>query len=132
MGEILQEAAEKAKASWGHLIVPSGGKVNYYLSSVTRPRRREQLPYTAECEDVISALKLTFDEACVFKEIWRTANARLNNGKIGHTELYAREKIFHYAVEMLLDALFVKYEGNLDAVHEHFKRVVSTSYLAGR
>lgn len=78
-----------------------GGKVNYYLVAVTHPQRREQLPYQAECEDIIEALELNFDEANIFKEIWRGANARKANGKPGHTALYGAQKIVHYANRIL-------------------------------
>jgi hypothetical protein len=75
----------------------TGGFVNYYLSRVDFPQREEQPAYTAECEDIIEALQLNPDEANIFKEIWRGANARLHNGKLGHTALYGAEKILHYA-----------------------------------
>lgn len=78
-----------------------GGKVNYYLSRVDFPQREEQPPYTAECEDLIESLELSPDEANIFKEIWRSANARKNNGKPGHKALYGAEKIFHYAGRIL-------------------------------
>lgn len=79
----------------------TGGKTNYYLVRVSHPQRQEQAPYQAECEDIIEALELTFDEANIFKEIWRGANARKNNGKPGHTTKYGAEKIAHYAQRIL-------------------------------
>lgn len=75
----------------------SGGRNNYYLSRVDHPQREEQPPYTAECEDLIESLELTPDEANIFKEIWRSANARKGNGKPGHKALYGAEKMVHYA-----------------------------------
>lgn len=78
-----------------------GGKVNYYLVYVQYPQREKQKPYQAECEDIIDALALTPDEANIFKEIWRGANARLQNGKPGHTALYGAQKIVHYAQRIL-------------------------------
>ncbi len=75
----------------------SGGLTNYYLVRVDAPQRTEQVPYQAECEDIIEALDLNFDEGNIFKEIWRTANARKGNGKPGNTDLRAAEKIVHYA-----------------------------------
>lgn len=74
-----------------------GGLVNYYLVRVEHPQRPNQPAYTAECEDIIEALGLTFDEGNIFKEIWRSANARQGNGKPGNTELRGAEKIKHYA-----------------------------------
>lgn len=75
----------------------TGGLVNYYLVQVTDPQRPEQPPYQAECEDIISALGLDFDEGNIFKGIWRKANARKGLEKKGHSEKYDDDKIFHYA-----------------------------------
>ena len=80
----------------------TGGKVNYYLVQVPHPQRETQAPYQAECEDIIRALNMTFDEGCEFKAIWRTAAARLGNGKPGQTALYDAEKRVHYASASLL------------------------------
>ena len=70
----------------------TGGRVNYYLCDVPHPQRETQPAYTAECEDMIKYLGLTPDEANIFKEIWRSANARKHNGKPGHSALYGAEK----------------------------------------
>jgi hypothetical protein len=80
---------------------PTGGRNNYYLVQVTNPQREDTKPYQAECEDIIEALDLGFDEANIFKELWRGANARKNNGKPGHTALYGAQKILHYAGRIL-------------------------------
>ena len=40
---------------------------------------------------------MTFDEGCEFKAIWRTAAARLGNGKPDHKAKYDAEKRLHYA-----------------------------------
>ena len=80
--------------------VLTGGKVNYYLAQVDHPQRHGPA-YQAECEDIIEALELNFDEANIFKEIWRSANARKHNGKPGHSALYGAEKIYHYAGRIL-------------------------------
>ena len=79
----------------------TGGRVNYYLVHVTHPQREDQPAYRAECEDVIEALELTPNEANIFKEIWRSANARKANGKPGHDAIYGAEKIVHYAGRIL-------------------------------
>ena len=79
--------------------------MNYYLVQVEHPQREDQQPYQAECEDIIEALELTFDEGNIFKEIWRSANARKGNGKPGNTELRGAEKIFHYAGRILKRAM---------------------------
>ncbi len=77
-----------------------GGSVNYYSVCVEHPQHCPNA-YVAECEDIIEALGLTFDEACIFKEIWRTANARKGNAKQGQNDLRAAEKIYHYAGRIL-------------------------------
>jgi hypothetical protein len=79
----------------------TGGLVNYYLVKVNRPQRTEQPPYQAECEDIIRALGMTFDEGCEFKAIWRTAAARQGNGKPGTKAIYDAEKRVHYATASL-------------------------------
>jgi hypothetical protein len=80
----------------------SGLRNNYYLVRVNNPQREDQVPYTAECEDIIEALGLNFDEANMFKEIWRSANARTHgNAKIGHSAIYGAEKLVHYAGRIL-------------------------------
>jgi hypothetical protein len=79
----------------------TGLKVNYYLVNVTHPQREDQPPYQAECEDIILALGMTFDEGCLFKALWRSAAARQGNGKPGHKAIYDAEKMVHYAGRIL-------------------------------
>jgi hypothetical protein len=81
--------------------VLTGGRVNYYIALIEHPQREGQEPYQAECEDIIEALAMTPNEANIFKEIWRSANARKGNGKPGHTALYGAQKIAHYAGRIL-------------------------------
>lgn len=80
----------------------TGGFVSYYLAKVAHPQRAEQPPYQAECEDIIQALEMTFDEGCIFKAIWRSAAARLGDRKPGHNPTYDAEKIVHYGKRNLL------------------------------
>lgn len=89
------------KSSEGEI---SGGRVNYYLVKVDHPQREGQVPYQAECEDIMDALALTPDEANIFKEIWRTANARQGTGKAGNTPLRAAQKMVHYSGRILRKA----------------------------
>lgn len=79
----------------------TGGRVNYYLVNVAHPQREDQAPYQAECEDIIHALGMTFDEGCLFKALWRSAAARQANGKPGHSAIYDAEKQVHYAGRIL-------------------------------
>lgn len=78
----------------------SGGKVNYYLAQVHYPRREDQPAYQAECEDIIAALNMTFDEGCAFKAIWRSAAARMGAKKEGHDPVYDADKVVHYGKNM--------------------------------
>lgn len=80
----------------------TGGRTNYYLVPVLHPQREDQPPYQAECEDIADALQLTPNEFCEFKAIWRTAAARLGNGKPNQKALYDAEKRVHYAQRDLL------------------------------
>jgi hypothetical protein len=82
----------------------SGLRVNYYLVQVRFPQREDQPAYQAECEDIIDALELTFDEANIFKEIWRTARQRQGFGKAGNTSVRAAEKMVHYSGRILKKA----------------------------
>lgn len=92
--ETIRRMSKEDQANQNKL---SGGFVNYYLVQVTDPQRKEQPPYQAECEDIIRALNMTFDEGCEFKAIWRTASARMGNGKLGQKAIYDAEKRVHYA-----------------------------------
>ena len=86
------------------IVENSGGFVNYYLVQVSHPQRAEQAPYQAECEDIIDALGMTFDEGCIFKELWRTARQRQGLGKQGNTPLRAAQKMVHYSNRILAKA----------------------------
>lgn len=79
----------------------TGGLNNYYVVPIKNPQRKEQEPYQAECEDIIQALGMTFDEGCAFKALWRNAAARMGNGKPGNKALYDCEKLVHYANRIL-------------------------------
>lgn len=76
---------------------PSGGSSHYYRVHIDNPTSYDQKPYTAECYDLIKALKLTWEEANIFKEIWRSGNERNDNGKPGNTPIRAAEKIYFFA-----------------------------------
>ena len=82
-------------------IESSGGRVNYYLVQVLNPQREDTQPYQAECEDIIEALQLNFDEGNIFKELWRTANARKGAKKKGQDNVRAGEKLVHYSKQVL-------------------------------
>jgi hypothetical protein len=91
-----EEEPKKEKAKLANPL--TGGSVGYYSVDVD-PLNKPA--YTAECGDIIDTLGLTFSEANIFKEIWRSANARLGNGKPGNTPLRGAEKIAYYANRIL-------------------------------
>ena len=93
-----EEEPKKEKAKAANPL--TGGSVSYYSVDVGWPSNGEHA-YVAECGDIIDALQLTFNEANIVKEIWRTANARLGNGKPGNTALRSAEKIAYYANRIL-------------------------------
>lgn len=75
----------------------SGGSCDYYRVKVYKPTTAEH-PYVAECNDVIEELDMTYAEANIFKEIWRTAAARtLGKKKAGHTNVRGAEKVLFFA-----------------------------------
>lgn len=88
-------------ASDGSTPEYSGGKVNYYEIDVTHPTREGRGTYTAECNDIIEALGLSFSEGEAFKAIWRKGAARIKPGKRGHDGgLYDAEKVSFYGKRM--------------------------------
>ena len=78
----------------------SGGLSDHYLADVKKPQRGGD-PYQAECDDIIFALNMTFDEGEAFKAIWRTCTARLGYGKKGNTALYNAQKLVHRSKRIL-------------------------------
>lgn len=56
------------------------------------------------CIELIDELKLDWNEANMFKAIWRTAAARRGNGKKGQTDVYDAEKIVFFAARKLKEA----------------------------
>lgn len=82
----------------------TGGKVSYYEVDVLSPTREGRAPYTAECNDVIEALGMTFPEGEAFKAIWRKAAARmLATIKKGYDKgLYDAEKAAFYGSRMVV------------------------------
>ena len=81
----------------------TGKDVNYYLVDVPDPKRLP--PYTAECEDIIEVLGMTFAEGNAFKAIWRSCAARtLGLLKPGHDSegIYDAEKTVYYGGRMVV------------------------------
>lgn len=80
---------------------PTGGSSDYYKADIQHPTTASKA-YTAECNDIIEALGLDFTEGNIFKAIWRNAKARLGQGKSGNSEQYDIEKVFFFAVRLLV------------------------------
>ena len=79
----------------------TGGKVSYYEVFIECPTREGRQQYTAECNDIIEALGMSFSEGEAFKAIWRKAAARLMPAKKGHNGgLYDAEKARFYGCRM--------------------------------
>jgi hypothetical protein len=80
----------------------SGSHCEYYHCPVTHPQNPNQAePYIANCEDIIQALGLTFDEGCEFKSIWRRGRGRQGFKKAESTALRDAIKAVHYAGRVL-------------------------------
>lgn len=100
-----------SKAELDKMMAPvaerSGGFVNYYLVHIANPQREEQPPYTAECEDLIRALDMNFDEGNVLKALWRSTAARaLGKLKAGGDAVYDAEKMAHSSKAILRERKF--------------------------
>ena len=109
----------------------SGNNVNYYLVEVKDPKRLE--PYTAECEDIIEALNMTFAEGNAFKAIWRSCAARtLGKRKVGEDPhgIYDADKVSYYAKRMVAMRNRLKNEQNPEIV-EYVQFLSELSTLDG-
>lgn len=75
----------------------TGGPSDYYLLRVERPSRRALAPYTAELQDLLEALELSWNAANIVKGIWRVARHHQGQGKPSATTAYDVEKILYFA-----------------------------------
>jgi hypothetical protein len=89
-----QAAAERAL---------SGGSNDYWKVRVGAPVSGGDA-YTAECNDLIEALQMTYAEGNVFKAVWRHALARRGIGKQGNTQKYEAEKAEFFAKRLVEQA----------------------------
>lgn len=79
----------------------SGAHAKYYELTIQRPKSGGDA-YKAECQDIIEALKMDFNEGNAFKALWRRAAARLGNVKKGNEDpLYDAQKIKFYGTRIL-------------------------------
>lgn len=81
----------------------TGGSVSYYRVQVEHPTSPDVKPYTAECNDIIEALKMSYAEGNAFKAIWRRAAAQnLGLAKKGYSDgLYDAEKTEFFGGRMV-------------------------------
>ena len=100
IARYLGEEREGMEKQTTHSAPPTGGLSGHYLAEVPEPQRGGP-SYTAECDDIIFALNMTFDEGEAFKAIWRTCTSRLGYGKEGNTALYNAQKLVHRAGRIL-------------------------------
>ena len=83
----------------------SGGSVDYYRVHIESPTTAGRDPYTAECNDIIEALDMTFAEANVFKALWRSAAARtLGKLKANNDAVRDAEKCVFFSQRVLVQA----------------------------
>jgi len=90
------------------------GSTTYYQVDITNPINEQAQPYTAECQDIIDALGMTFNEGNAFKALWRRCAARtLGKSKRGYTDgLYDAEKVVFYGERLVqLEQLQRKADG---------------------
>lgn len=75
----------------------TGSSVSYYKVVINNPTSEGE-PYTAECNDIIEALNMSYAEGNIFKAVWRRCAARnLFMKKRGYDSgLYDAEKIVFF------------------------------------
>ena len=80
----------------------SGAHAAYYELTIQRPKSGGAA-YKAECQDIIEALQMDFNEGNAFKAIWRRCAARsLGKVKKGNEDpLYDAQKIAFYGGRIL-------------------------------
>lgn len=79
----------------------SGNSVDYYKVKVDNPTTQES-PYSAEANDIIEALGLTFAEGNLLKAVWRIAADRKGLKKKGNNSVYDAEKLVFFAHRVLV------------------------------
>jgi hypothetical protein len=80
----------------------TGGSVSYYRVQITAPVSGGDA-YTAECNDIIEALGMSYAEGNAFKALWRRCAARnLGIAKRGYTDgLYDAEKVVFFGERLV-------------------------------
>ena len=86
----------------------TGGSVSYYTVDVLKPTSGGE-PYTAECNDIIESLEMSFAEGNIFKAIWRLCAARQGQSKDGYRDsMYDAEKIKFFAERIIAQLQYTK------------------------
>ncbi|WP_218191901.1 hypothetical protein [Pseudomonas sp. B14(2017)] len=86
----------------------TGGSVDYYTVRIEKPTNKYSLPYTAECNDIIEALKMNYAQGNAFKAIWRQCAAAalelVKPGQEGDEGLYDSQKVEFFGGRMVVQA----------------------------
>lgn len=97
-GYFVQPDESTAQAT---AVEHTGLSVDYYKVAIKKPTSGGA-EYTAECNDIIEALGMSYAEGNVFKALWRKCAARtLGKQKKGNTSLYDAEKIVFFGKRIL-------------------------------
>lgn len=81
----------------------TGGSANYYKIRIDNPTTAS-MPYTAEINDIIEALGMTYAEGNVFKAVVRHALARQGRAKPGNTQMYEAQKALWFSLRLVAQA----------------------------
>ncbi|WP_230712571.1 hypothetical protein [Marinobacter shengliensis] len=100
MNKLLDQAADPIYSQQEETRESSGGDNDYWLLHIPNPKRLE--PYTVECEDIIEAMEMTFQEGEAFKALFRKCKIRMGDGKPGDSELRCSEKVAHFGQRMVV------------------------------
>lgn len=99
-GNRCKQDVEPGSSSFEEVKESSGGDNDYWLLHIPNPKRLE--PYTVECEDIIEAMEMTFQEGEAFKALFRKCKIRMGDGKPGDSELRCSEKVQHFGARMVV------------------------------
>jgi len=99
----LEGALKRQDAPIERVPESSAYQCEYYECPVDHPMNPRQggVPYIANCEDIILALGMSFDEGCQFKAQWRRARGLQGFQKAESTPLRDAQKAVHYAKRVL-------------------------------
>ena len=101
--EARYERDKPVVPAWTPGEESQASQCNYYQVQVLRPQNPDQkgVPYILNCEDMIQALDMTFDEGCETKSLFRRCRARQGFAKAESTAVRDAAKAVHYAQRIL-------------------------------